>query len=66
MTKLREAVLLEMRLRGLSPRTNESYVHALEETGIDVALCPFCGKGHLVRTEKPIFPPDTEMLRKPP
>jgi len=31
MTKLREAVLLEMRLRGLSPRTNESYVHALEE-----------------------------------
>ncbi|HKL21914.1 MAG TPA: transposase, partial [Tichowtungia sp.] len=38
----------------------------LEETGIDVALCPFCGKGHLVRTEKPIFPPDTEMLRKPP
>lgn len=31
MTKLREAVLLEMRLRGLSPRTNESYIHALEE-----------------------------------
>ncbi len=31
MTKLREAVLLHMRLRGLSPRTIESYIYALEQ-----------------------------------
>ena len=31
MTCLREAVLLEMRLRSLSPRTIESYIHAMEE-----------------------------------
>lgn len=31
MTPLREAVLVEMRLRGFSPRTHESYIHALEE-----------------------------------
>ena len=31
MTKLREAVLLHMRLRGLSPRTCESYIYALEQ-----------------------------------
>jgi site-specific recombinase XerD len=31
MTKLREAVLLEMRLRGFSPRTHESYIYALEQ-----------------------------------
>ena len=28
---LREAVELRMRLRGFSPRTHESYIHALEE-----------------------------------
>ena len=37
----------------------------LEETGIDVALCPFCGKGHLVRTEKHA-PLETEAIAKPP
>jgi integrase len=31
MTPLRESVLLEMRLRGFSPRTHESYIHALKE-----------------------------------
>lgn len=31
MTPLRESVLLEMRLRGLSPKTHESYIHAMEE-----------------------------------
>ncbi len=31
MTKLREEVLLHMRLRGLSPRTHESYIYALEQ-----------------------------------
>lgn len=31
MTKMREAVLLHMRLRGLSPRTHESYIYALEQ-----------------------------------
>lgn len=31
MTALREAVLLQMRLRGFSPRTHESYIHAMEE-----------------------------------
>lgn len=31
MTKLREAVLLHMRLRGFSPRTHESYIYALEQ-----------------------------------
>ena len=31
MTKLRESVELEMRLRGFSPRTHESYIHALVE-----------------------------------
>ena len=31
MTKLREAVLLHMRLRGLSPQTRESYIYALEQ-----------------------------------
>jgi site-specific recombinase XerD len=31
MTPLREAVELEMRLRGFSPRTHESYIHCLEE-----------------------------------
>jgi len=31
MSPLREAVELEMRLRGFSPRTHESYIHALEE-----------------------------------
>ncbi|NQT18586.1 MAG: site-specific integrase [Planctomycetes bacterium] len=31
MSPLREAVLLEMRLRGLSEKTQESYVHACEE-----------------------------------
>ena len=31
MSTLREAVGLEMRLRGFSPRTHESYLHALEE-----------------------------------
>ena len=30
-SELREAVELRMRLRGFSPRTNESYIHALEE-----------------------------------
>ncbi|GAG36748.1 unnamed protein product, partial [marine sediment metagenome] len=28
---LRESVLLEMRLRGLSPKTHQSYIHAMEE-----------------------------------
>ena len=31
MSPLREAVLLQMRLRGFSPRTVESYIHAMEE-----------------------------------
>jgi len=31
MSALREAVGLEMRLRGFSPRTHESYLHAMEE-----------------------------------
>jgi integrase/recombinase XerD len=31
MSALREAVCLEMRLRGFSPRTHESYLHALEQ-----------------------------------
>ena len=31
MRPLRESVLLEMRLRGFSPCTHESYIHALEE-----------------------------------
>ena len=31
MTPLRESVLLEMRLRGLSPKTHQSYIHAMEE-----------------------------------
>ena len=31
MSALREAVGLEMRLRGFSPRTHESYLHALEQ-----------------------------------
>ena len=31
MTALREAVLLHMRLRGLSPRTHESYIYAMEQ-----------------------------------
>jgi len=31
MARLREAVELEMRLRGFSPRTHESYLHAMEE-----------------------------------
>jgi site-specific recombinase XerD len=31
MSALREAVLLHMRLRGLSPRTHESYIYALEQ-----------------------------------
>ena len=31
MTPLQEAVRLEMRLRGFSPRTHESYLHALVE-----------------------------------
>ena len=31
MSRLREAVCLEMRLRGFSPRTHESYLHALEQ-----------------------------------
>lgn len=31
MSKLREAVELQMRLRGFSPRTHESYLHAMEE-----------------------------------
>jgi len=31
MSALREAVCLRMRLRGFSPRTHESYIHALEE-----------------------------------
>lgn len=31
MGSLREAVELQMRLRGFSPRTHESYLHALEE-----------------------------------
>ncbi len=31
MTQLRKAVQLQMRLRGFSPRTHESYIHALEE-----------------------------------
>lgn len=31
MTPLRESVLLEMRLRGLSPQTHRSYIHAMEE-----------------------------------
>jgi site-specific recombinase XerD len=31
MSPLRESVELEMRLRGFSPRTHESYIHALEE-----------------------------------
>ena len=30
MTKLQEAVLLEMRLRGFSPRTVESYIYTLK------------------------------------
>lgn len=45
MTALREAVLLYMRLRGLSPRTHESYIHALEELArfywlpLDILTC---------------------------
>jgi len=31
MSPLREAVLLQMRLRGFSPQTVESYIHAMEE-----------------------------------
>jgi integrase/recombinase XerD len=31
MSVLREAVCLQMRLRGFSPRTHESYLHALEQ-----------------------------------
>jgi site-specific recombinase XerD len=31
MSKLREAVELQMRLRGFSPRTHESYLHAMEQ-----------------------------------
>jgi len=31
MSALREAVLVQMRLRGFSPRTVESYIHAMEE-----------------------------------
>jgi len=31
MSALREAVWLQMRLRGFSPRTHESYIHALEQ-----------------------------------
>jgi site-specific recombinase XerD len=31
MSALREAVLLQMRLRGFSPQTVESYIHAMEE-----------------------------------
>lgn len=31
MSELRKAVLLQMRLRGFSPRTVESYIHAMEE-----------------------------------
>ena len=30
MSALREAVLLEMRLRGFSPRTHESYIFTME------------------------------------
>jgi len=37
----------------------------LEETGIDITLCPVCGKGHLVRTEKHA-PLETEAIAKPP
>ena len=31
MSRLREAACLEMRLRGFSPRTHESYLHAWEQ-----------------------------------
>jgi hypothetical protein len=31
MTALREAVLLHMRLRGLAPRTHDSYIYAMEQ-----------------------------------
>ena len=31
MSAIREAVMLQMRLRGFSPRTIDSYIHAFEE-----------------------------------
>jgi hypothetical protein len=31
MSALRKAVELQMRLRGLSPKTHQSYIHAMEE-----------------------------------
>lgn len=45
MSALRKAVELQMRLRGFSPRTHESYIHALEElakffwTPLDLLTC---------------------------
>jgi len=45
MSPLRESVQLQMRLRGFSPRTHESYIHAMEELarhygrGLETLIC---------------------------
>ena len=60
MSALREAVLLEMRLRGFSPQTVEGYIHAMEELArffrqpLDTLPCSQVQQflDHLIRVRK--------------
>ena len=63
MSALREEVELQMRLRGFSPKTHESYIHALKELArfyrrpLDTLACADVQKffDHLISTRKLVW-----------